>query len=390
MAGKRNILGVLDKVSSNAITVRPARCAVVRNRNVECAKCADACTSNCIHFEDGIIAVDASKCVGCGTCATVCPTCALETHNPSDLQLLADCKKRIVDGEVTIACNAVADALGDSVDQSALGRVVCLGRVEESLASGLAAAGAKTIELLCGDCSKCKQEHGRKTAELVADTSNALFKAWGSDANVALTDEVPAYIAREDGGVLHKRLKAAFANGVEAPLVFADAVDQDADDNGDDEQEGTPVLRVMRDGTLPHFVPDRRERLLDNLACLGDPGSATVNTRLWGYVVINGMKCTSCRMCATFCPTAAIRKFDDPETGTFGVDHSPIDCVKCGSCRDICPEGAIMLVDDVKADFLMSGDVHHYVMKERAVKLNDAQQIYNTMRQYIDGDMYER
>lgn len=388
MAGKRNILGVLDKVSSNAITVRPARCAVVRNRNVECAKCAQACTSDCIHFEDGVIAVDVSKCVGCGTCATVCPTCALETHNPSDLQLLADCKKRIVDGEVTIACDAVADAYADGVEQSKLGRVVCLGRFEESLASGLASAGAKTIELLCGDCSKCKQEHGKKTAQLVAETSNALFEAWGADTKVVLTDEVPSYIACEDSAALRGRLKAAFAQGVEAPLVFADAALPQEDEQGDQEA-GAPILRVMRDGTLPHFVPDRRERLLDNLASLGDPGNATVNTRLWGYVVINGMKCTSCRMCATFCPTAAIRKFDD-EDGTFGVDHSPIDCVKCGSCRDICPEGAIMLVDDVKADFLMSGDIHHYVMKERAVKLNDAQQIYNTMRQYIDGDMYER
>ena len=389
MAGKRNILGVLDKVSSNAITVRPARCAVVRNRNVECGRCADACTSNCIHFEDGIIAVDASKCVGCGTCATVCPTCALETHNPSDLQLLADCKKRIVDGEVTIACDAVANAYGSGIDQAALGRVVCLGRVEESLTSGLAAAGAKTIHLLCGDCSKCKQEHGKQTAQLVAQTSNALFEAWGADAKVVLTDDVPAYLAREDASALEKRREDFFADGVGAPLIFASDADEAAAEEEEEQEQGVSVLRVMRDGTLPHFVPDRRERLLDNLASLGNPGNATVDTRLWGYVVINGMKCSSCRMCATFCPTAAIRKFDD-EDGTFGVDHSPIDCVKCGSCRDICPEGAITLVDDVKADFLMSGDVHHYVMKERAVKLNDAQQIYNTMRQYIDGDMYER
>ena len=41
----RSIVGVLDGVSSEAIVVHRERCAKVRNRNVACLKCADACTS---------------------------------------------------------------------------------------------------------------------------------------------------------------------------------------------------------------------------------------------------------------------------------------------------------------------------------------------------------
>ena len=71
-------------VDSGAIRVHRERCAKVRNRNVDCLKCAAACTSGCISLEDGELVIDASKCVGCGTCATVCPTCALESLYPSD------------------------------------------------------------------------------------------------------------------------------------------------------------------------------------------------------------------------------------------------------------------------------------------------------------------
>ena len=81
---KKSIVGKFSELDSVAIAVNQARCAKVRNRNVECLKCAQACTSGCISLIDGELVIDSSKCVGCGTCATVCPTCALEARNPSD------------------------------------------------------------------------------------------------------------------------------------------------------------------------------------------------------------------------------------------------------------------------------------------------------------------
>ncbi len=43
------------------------RCAKVRNRNVACLKCAEACTSGCISIVDDELVIDSDKCVGCGT-----------------------------------------------------------------------------------------------------------------------------------------------------------------------------------------------------------------------------------------------------------------------------------------------------------------------------------
>lgn len=134
----RSIVGVLDGVSSEAIVVHRERCAKVRNRNVACLKCADACTSGCIALVDGELRVDAAKCIGCGTCATVCPTSALEARNPSDAQLAQACLGARVGDEVVVACEQLRRAAGGLLDEGHVANVVCLGRVDESLKIGRA------------------------------------------------------------------------------------------------------------------------------------------------------------------------------------------------------------------------------------------------------------
>ena len=112
-AGAHRYVGTaFAAVDSGAIRVHRERCAKVRNRNVDCLKCAAACTSGCISLEDGELVIDASKCVGCGTCATVCPTCALESLNPSDAELKAACLRAVRGDEVVIACSQMEAALG--------------------------------------------------------------------------------------------------------------------------------------------------------------------------------------------------------------------------------------------------------------------------------------
>ncbi len=85
----------------------------------------------------------------------------------------------------------------------------------------------------------------------------------------------------------------------------------------------------MKDGTLPHFIPRSARAIAGRIGAARGACERQAETRLWGAVVIDGTKCVSCRMCATFCPTGAIAKFDDAD-GTLGVAHTPGDCVKCG------------------------------------------------------------
>ena len=385
--GRANVIGVLSGMQSSAITVRQARCAMVRNRNANCMKCAEACTSGCIYLRDGVLCVDESKCVGCGTCATVCPTCALESHNPSDSELFAACVEAQRDLSVVIMCHPCAEAYEGLLNKEAVAEVVCLGRVDESLICGLAAKGVREVSLVCADCERCDQGKGRECAEMVAKSANNLLRLWRRPPVAKVASQVPRRVlldpASLGSGVLKKCGTAHFGN----EPIFEGEPRAVAPKSSEDER--IEVLRVMKDGTLPHFVPERRERLLDGLSSFGKPAYDNVVSRLWGCVAIDPWKCVSCRMCATFCPTGAIAKLDGPD-GKFGVQHYPGDCVKCGTCRDICPAQAITIQPNVKTRYLFDGSVHRYEMRKRAVELNRPDQILNTMKRKIPGNVYER
>ena len=199
MPSAKNFLGLLEKLQSADITVHQNRCAVVRNRNATCMKCAEVCTSGCISYNDNELIISPEKCIGCGTCATVCPTCALEAHRPNDAELLHRCIQamRAADGEVVIACEQIVNAAEGLLDLEKVVPVTCLGRVEESLLVTLAVAGAKHVSLVEGKCASCEHATGFHMAEQVRDTANTLLETWNSDTRVDLTSKFPHQVRLE-------------------------------------------------------------------------------------------------------------------------------------------------------------------------------------------------
>jgi Fe-S-cluster-containing hydrogenase component 2 len=422
-----------DAMAAEAITVHSERCTKVRNRNTQCMKCADACTSGCISYEDNTLKIDQASCVGCGTCATVCPTCALEAHHPTDAELLSTCRKALFEDaslktsdvparHLVIACSQVVAALGGLIESDHVVNVVCAGRVDESLLCAMAAEGASRVDMLCGICSKCEQKHGLDTARLVVDTTRVLFDAWGVNCGVEVVQAPPSAILGEGVTVdlAEGVVEGYFADGCAcSPIVGAceqgssnDQAEEASDSTNvrerterDDETHGTGMrffwesthtrhvhknLHVMKDGTLPHFVPARRDRVLDALSSFGRPPVRQLETRLMGTVSIDTDKCVSCRMCAVFCPTGAIRKFDEAD-GSVGIIHTPADCIKCESCKDICPGVAIEILPGVSTEDIFEGLGHKYDMNGRDVSLRDnPHQMLETMRKNIPGDIFER
>lgn len=90
-------------------------------------------------------------------------------------------------------------------------------------------------------------------------------------------------------------------------------------------------------------------------------------------------------MCATFCPTGAISKYEQ-EDGSFGVEHAPSACVKCRICENICPEKALSLSDEVFAVDLIKGVVERYPMKMRPRAKNQEEAVRNTMRNVLGSE----
>lgn len=423
-----NILGLFEKLESQSLAVQPSRCVVVRNRNASCRRCAEACPTGAILVEGNDLAVAPERCVGCGTCATVCPTAALESKKPDDKELLraAVAAMQANDGAAVIMDAAMQAAAEGKYDPAKVVVVKSLGRVDESLIAVLAAGGATSVALVGGPVEgsvadagageEATEESGAedagaaenagavgaapdRAAQLVRDTAALLLETWGSDVSVKLTTKLPRSVRRSEpaefdtgrrGFFSSMRDEARAAAAITAEHVVREKL-------GAEELEGPKFAKVSDDGTLPHFLPERRGRLLLALSNLGEPEDVMIDTRLFGHVVIDPEKCTSCQMCATFCPTEAIRKFGDAttaaETGRpFGIDHYTGRCVQCHCCEDICPTGALTLSTNVFAtDVTKRGRSERIPMKPRTRKVNDPKSIVNAMSDLLGvPNVYER
>lgn len=423
-----NILGLFEKLESQSLAVQPSRCVVVRNRNATCRRCAEACPTGAISVEGNDLAVAPERCVGCGTCATVCPTAALEARKPDDKDLLraAAAALQANDGVAVIAEEAMLAAAAGKYDPAKVAAVKSLGRVDESLIAVLVAGGASSIVLVAapraaeegdgsgdGGISDAFEAEDASpadeaaevaaaafaTARLVRDTAAVLLETWGSDVPVKLATKLPrsvraaepaAFDAGRRGFFSSVRDEARAAAAITAEHVVREKLSVE-------EPEEPKFAKVTDDGTLPHFLPERRGRLLLALSNMGEPEDIMIDTRLFGHVIIDPEKCTSCQMCATFCPTEAIRKFGDAataaETGKpFGIDHYTGRCVQCHCCEDICPTNALTLSTDVFAtDVTKRGRSERIEMRPRKHKVNDPKSIVNAMSDLLGvPNVYER
>ena len=437
-ADEPTVTRALQALQSDHVHVCQERCLLVRNRNAECLRCAQACTSGCISYNEQtkMLDIDQARCVGCGTCATACPTCALEARDPNDTELLA-CLQGALNASASKRVAIVCEKAGIAQNECTV-RLTCLGRIDESALLQLAAWGAREVTLTCGACNACEHKPGRTVVEEVCESANTLLGLWDGTMHVELkevgcaTEETEPHAQGTNAGSastqsanrqvdqqiqtacadrtatqsaieqVNQLIQSAGAGKVaehdtatrdgDRPNLSAEASDDKA---AATDQVDRPLkrLKVMADGTLPHFVPDRRERLLDALADLGEgpmDSQAMARTRLWGHVVIDTDKCTSCRMCATFCPTGAIVKFDAPD-GTFGIDHYAADCVKCLCCQTICRSQAIVVEDTVPANVLVNAVPERHVMHPVRVPKGGVHSIMNSMRDLLGlPEVFER
>ena len=390
------LLTLLGEIESDAIAVHEERCISVRNRNADCLRCVEACTSGALAYRGGELLVESEHCIGCGTCATACPTCAIELRSPTDVELTAQLKHSIVatKGHPVVVCETVLDAAGIAVDDVSAACVVpCLGRVDESALVGLAAYRAFDATLVCGSCETCQHAPGGALMRDVVKGTCNLLEAFGSSMPVDVVECVPERVlapgvtggpqGRGTGDGVGRRdflrsAKEASTRAAGAAL---------AEELGMAGTEPVPAAyrKVEADGALSHFVPTRRVRLYNYLQHVGQPVADEVETRVIGAVSIDVDRCSSCRMCAVFCPTGAIRKLD--EDGAFGIMHRPSACMQCRLCERICPEQAISVSRRVPIKQFMGKEAVCFAMKRPAWTPNKPSSMYDKLHSTLGEDL---
>ena len=413
------MINLIDEMNSPLLAVEPQRCVLVRHRNGECLRCAAVCTTGAISLGEEGIVVSPEKCIGCGTCASACPTGCLTAANPTDEELFGAVEAALAEneGRVAIACErAFAMASGnrmkrDSCDATApsfvpgkiagatsdgrpLVGVVCLGRVDESLLVEATARGARSIQLISGPCESCPHRCGGALSDEIIVSAETLLAALGTPSPI---DRIRLQRASDTREILRLRPTASAqddTNAVNAATV-ADASEDCLSESGypvapptgESQQDSREpqFAHVQADGTLPHFVPERRLRLFNSLKALGTPAAPTVTTRLWGQVTIDTELCRSCRMCTVFCPTGALTRFD-AANDAFGVEHRSALCMQCRLCETICPEQAITVAEEVSADEFLSGKKFRFTMQPIGWNPGAEDSIASRMARFIKVD----
>lgn len=427
MAFLDSLINLLSSIESDKLEVHDERCVVMRNRNVECLKCARACTSGALAIEDGELLVFPENCIGCGTCAAACPTSAIEVRTPTDAELTCALKRSMVKtgGHPVIACERAMEAARKKLDdnaslqgwRNALGlkakntpvlheemicKVPCLGRVDESLLCAMAAYGAHDGVLVCHGCESCSREPGGVQAFDVTESAENLMSAFGSRFPLEFTDEMPERLIDlpdEEEAPKHKAAAAAdaaddpgrraFLNGAKdtAVTLAGDAVGDALGLSGEPKPE--PVKpryrKVNEKGTLSQFVPTRRTLLYNYLGRLGEPEADEVTNRVIGHIDIDTDACSSCRMCAVFCPTGALERAEDADF--WGLVHRPAACVQCRSCECLCPQSAITVSDTVPLRQFMGREAVLYSMEKPTWEANKPDSMYNKIHQVIGPDL---
>lgn len=411
-----SIAAMLGSIESDKIAVHEERCISVRNRNAGCLRCVEACTSGAIAYCDNELTVKPDRCIGCGTCATACPTCAIEIRKPSDEELTAQIKQAIArsKGHPIIACEAAMRAVeaqsekdrarrfggkrlqAPCYDAGQIVEVPCLGRIDESALVGTAAYRAFDVTLVCGKCESCPHEPGGKMLREVVQSSRNLLTAFGSSMPIEVVDALPdrallhdetlpsAAQAEAAGGVSRRDFLRGAKDG-SANAVSAALAQEAAAYLGEEAPVPVAYRKVGADGTLSHFVPLRRVRLYNYLKHVGDPVADTVESRIIGAVSIDADRCSSCRMCAVFCPTGAIRKLDEDDL--FGIIHRPSACMQCRLCERLCPQDAIKVESRVPIGQFMGKEAVCYAMKKPDWKPNRPTSAFDKVHGLIGEDL---
>lgn len=352
-----DIVEVAQALESKAVFLAPDRCVAVRNRHSSCTKCSDACPTGAVGAAENVLALDSELCVACGACTTVCPVEALIPLQPLDEDLASAVADAVVatEGTAAFACARIASKrIGDPTKYA---EVPCLARMEESVLLGLAARGVSDIVLVDGTCTTCKFRANVPGIDATVASANSLLAAQGSDVRIRRASAFPDALLLQDTRSLLGESRRGFFT--QAKDVAKDAAEKTVEvafiKKGD--AAGPSLrerLRMSDAGTLPQFNPTRRMHALDAMDQLGPSVVLEIDTRLFGSVHVDGEACSSCGMCAVFCPTGALAKSDlkpaDGE-GSF-LEFSAADCVQCNLCADACLKQCLEVSSVVSTDEL--------------------------------------
>lgn len=302
---RRGLLGLLRPQYRLVPRVDAGRCAA----SLGCRFCRGACPCRAVGFDGGVAEVVAVRCSGCGACVPACRFEALRFPGWTAEELAAELSGLLDAGAVPavmFACEPALREMADAGEPPGWETVAlpCLERLDARLLLQAAFAGCDVAVRACpGACP-----HGCRLV--------------GVRRAVAFARRVLAAAG-------HPRTVRWFPGEArEAPLpADVSAPPRETSPSGAD-----------RDGATPRSLAG----LVAELVSTAPRGVAPIEGGAVPFGIVSAdHRCTLCGVCASRCPTGALRLAASGGGTALEFEHRR--CVACGFCVRDCPERALRL-----------------------------------------------
>ncbi len=313
------------------LEINPGLCLRLRHKKSGCRLCLDNCPTGAISFDQSLV-IDSALCNGCSICANVCPTEVFLLSGLSYESLLADVRGASV---IEFTCSQWQQG------QDSL-KVPCLGYLSESVLVGCIGCGAQAVTLNITPCKECNHALGLRVA------ANSLKQANRILALSGITKRISAATKEPNGG--YGPAESGFSSRREFFSYlkeWAQSVETSVIDSAGGDRERSAKTKV----TFEPRLPRKRSLLLEYIKALGPPLSDRVKADGLPFARVEISDCCNgCGMCTTFCPTGALRAYN--QGGRQVIDFNLGYCLACNLCLEICPEGAIAYASHVNPNDL--------------------------------------
>ena len=302
------------------LEVNPEQCLRLRHKKSSCRLCLENCPTGAISFDESL-EIDNSLCHGCGICANLCPTGVFGLKDLSYELLLAEVRRG---GVVEFTCSLLPQGK-DGL------RVPCLGYLNEAALIGAIGCGGQAVRLNVTQCRKCDFASGLRVAVKSLRRANRTLALFGIPRKIsASAKELGGGYSRGESELYSRREFFSYLKR-ETRSTVASVIDSTISD-----REVPTKTRV----TLEPRLPKKRSLLLGHIKQMGQPITEWAKADGLPFAQVEiGDGCNGCGMCVTFCPTGALRSYDQGDRQV--IDFSSGYCLACSLCSDICPEGAI-------------------------------------------------
>ncbi len=351
-------ISLLEKILSQPhLVVKPELCLRSCHKKSSCRLCSERCPAGAISLGESP-RIDHSLCSGCGVCVNLCPTGVFHLRDLPYESLLAQVKK----GEVAeFTCSLSAS------NESSL-KVPCLGYLNEAVFVGAIDYGAQAVKLHVARCKGCKHALGLRVAVESMKRANRILALFGLPRRVIASarglDDNHSF---GESQLYSRREFFAYFQG-ETRRRVATVID--------DMDSGRETAAATR-ATLEPKLPVKRALLLEHIKKLGKPvvDQTGADGLPFAQVKISD-GCDGCGMCVTFCPTGALRSYDEGDRRV--IDFSPGNCLACGLCAEICPQASIAYSASVNPGALVT-DARMILMEHRKSVCAQCGQTYIAM-----------